>query len=567
MTQAGDAHLAIPQFANMSDFEHKPLLAKHVVHEPPVDLNSELWQLTSMALQVSLSTFARIALESIDSAFLGHIGAEALAASSLAIVWTNVPLMGVWAGASALVTLCGQAWGAKNGELAGIWLQMGLVITSILMIPVFIWYWCLGFVLGASTDDQEVVTLGIRFARILSFSIWPSLVYACVRLYFQSVGIMAPTTVVGTISIGVTVAANYILIYGAFGWGGMGFDGSPLATVIASWFQPIALISYAVVYKKMHLQAWGGWDFKAFTPERIKTFLGIAIPVASNSLVSNLANSAMSLIAAKLGSDVIAANAVISGLWGLLWALFWGFGCATQVRVANHLGANRPAAAKKLGLLGFGCTVICVVLLAIGASILRHRLFYVFTTDDDLLNLCMLVQPIFICGFMIESMEILTSSILTAMGEVNVTAWACLLATWVIELPIAYVGAIVLGYGFPMLWYAICIMETVKILVYLYTLSKIDWNAMARRAVETMEATGENEEEVLEDTKNVAISEAGNVPIGLTRVMHSPVNAPLLTPTSRAERWDRDTGGLTHHRGSVSFVSPSGERSGSFHHV
>ncbi|GLD99642.1 hypothetical protein PINS_up008368 [Pythium insidiosum] len=96
-----------------------------VRREPPVDVRGEFLQLLNMALQVSLSTFARIALTSIDSAFLGHLGTSALAASSLAGVWTNVPLSAVWAGASALITLCGQAWGARNGELTGIWLQMG----------------------------------------------------------------------------------------------------------------------------------------------------------------------------------------------------------------------------------------------------------------------------------------------------------------------------------------------------------------------------------------------------------------------------------------------------------
>ncbi|GAB9472966.1 unnamed protein product [Globisporangium polare] len=54
------------------------------------------------------------------------LGTSALAASSLASIWT---------GASALLTLCGQAWGANSGNLTGIWLQMGLVVTS-----VFIWY-------------------------------------------------------------------------------------------------------------------------------------------------------------------------------------------------------------------------------------------------------------------------------------------------------------------------------------------------------------------------------------------------------------------------------------------
>jgi len=61
--------------------------------------------LSSMAFQVSLATVARIALTSVDAAFLGHLGVQELAAASLAQVWTTAPLMGVWAAASALITV------------------------------------------------------------------------------------------------------------------------------------------------------------------------------------------------------------------------------------------------------------------------------------------------------------------------------------------------------------------------------------------------------------------------------------------------------------------------------
>ncbi|KAF1322111.1 Multidrug/oligosaccharidyl-lipid/polysaccharide, partial [Globisporangium splendens] len=546
--------------AKKQDGDRSALLSKKT-QEPEVDIKHEFLSLTSMAFQVSLSTFARIALTSIDGAFLGHLGTSALAASSLASIWTSVPLTGVWAGASALITLCGQAWGAKNSNLTGIWLQMGLVITTILMVPVFIWYWCVGIALESSTDDTEVVALGVRFARILSFSIWPSLIYACVRLYFQSMGIMAPTTVVGALSIGVAVAANYYFIYGGFGWSGLGFDGSPLATVVASWFQPIALISYCIVYKKMHLQAWGGWDWNAFTPERVTTFLSIAGPIASNSLVSSLANSALSLVAAKLGSDIIAANAVISGLWGLLWALFWGFGCATQIRVANYLGANRPQAAKTLGMLGFVCTIATVITLATLTLSFHEAIFRVYTSDDDLLKLCMLVQPIFVCAYMIESIEMLTSSILTAMGQVKVTAWTSSLSVWFVELPFAYVGGVVLGYGFKALWYGICVMEVIKLCVFVFTLSRTDWQEMARIAVDTMEANPEDKEEQEAESIQFAVAEGGNTPVGYNPMTRSPATA-LLTPVSRQKQWDQVEGG-TRQRGS--FASP--KRANSFSHA
>ncbi|ETM48734.1 hypothetical protein, variant [Phytophthora nicotianae P10297] len=507
--------------------------------EADVDVAEEFWGLTWMALQVSLSTFARIALISVDSAFLGHLGTSSLAAASLASTWTNVPLAGVWSGATALITLCGQAWGAKNGELSGIWLQIGLVVVTVLSIPVMIWYWSIGYVLEVSTDDAEVVQLGVRFARILSLSIWPSLVYACVRLYFQSMGIMSPVTVVGTLSIGVACAANYMLIFGAFGWGGLGFDGSPMATVIASWFQPVSLISYCIFYKKMHLQAWGGWDLSAFTPDRLKIFMNIAGPVAANSMVSNLANSALTLVAAKLGSDVIAANAVISGLWSLLWALFWGYGSATQIRVANYLGAGRPKAARVLGFLGFMCTVGTVVTLAIVTLMLRETLFRLYTNDDTLLQLCMLVQPIFITGYMIESLEILTSSVLAAMGEVAVTAWVSSLSVWFIELPIAYFGGVTMGLGFSALWYGVCTMEVLKLATFSFVLSRTDWTEMAERAVKNMEATSDSDTGVEQESLQFAMTEGGNTPGSLAPVVRSPAAQELMTPSGRRRQWDQ----------------------------
>jgi MATE family multidrug resistance protein len=183
---------------------------------------------------------------------------------------------------------------------------------------------------------------------------------------------LVPTTIVGSVSVVIAFGANWILIFGLGSWSGFGFIGSPWATVVASWFQPIALIGYCVVYKQYHRSAWGGWKraaltagrmitfmmmmmmtnifipdicvFKLVAPQlqidRMQQFLRIAGPIASNSFVSNLANSMISLVAARLGSENIAANAVISGLWGVLWALFWGYGCATQMKVATYLGAG-----------------------------------------------------------------------------------------------------------------------------------------------------------------------------------------------------------------------------------
>jgi MATE family multidrug resistance protein len=538
--------------------ERKPLLSSPLAaangvvltkdpstHEPPVDAKAEFLTLASIALQVSLATFVRIGLYSVDYAFLGHLGTSELAAASLASVWTAVPLLTCWSGMSAIVTLSGQAWGAGNGKLAGVWLQMGLMLTNIVTLPLMVYYWF--FVesgMRVSTDDEDVIQLGVRFARIVSFSVWPNLTYVCLRLYFQALGIMMPTTVVGTLTMMVSIVGNYVFIYGFLGViPAMGFDGSPLSTVVASWFQPIALAGYCVWYKGLHKRAWGGWDLREFTRDRMLIYARNSVPASINSLVSNLASSVLALIAASLGSNIIAANAIVSGYWRLMWALFWGFGTGTQIRVSNLMGANRPEAAKMLAKLGFAATIVVVAILASITFAMREDVYRLYTNDSELLAICLTILPIFVVAFIIESMEMVMAAVLMAMGQVHITALTSTIATWCIELPIAYVFSITLGYGFPALWYSIWLMELTKFAVYLTVLRRTDFAAMARLAVRNMEAEPTLEEDDDEALKK-AIAGSGLSALGAVSGSLSPMAAPLVTPKglmTPRQQWERST--------------------------
>jgi MATE family multidrug resistance protein len=55
------------------------------------------------------------------------------------------------------------------------------MITTLLSVPVTIWYWCVGYILEYSTSDQEVIELATTFSRVVSGSILPSLLYCCLR--------------------------------------------------------------------------------------------------------------------------------------------------------------------------------------------------------------------------------------------------------------------------------------------------------------------------------------------------------------------------------------------------
>ncbi|RHY33341.1 hypothetical protein DYB32_001711, partial [Aphanomyces invadans] len=500
------------------------------------NLKREVQELVSMAFQVSLASLVRMGLTAIDSAFLGHLGVQALAASSLASVWMAVPLYGVWSGIACIVTLCGQALGAQNYKLAGIWLQFGVIICFFLSVLAAVYYWNIGILLRMSTSDEQVIELGIRFARIMTLTIFPSLTYACMRLYFQSMTIVLPTTLVGLASVGVAIGANYFLIYGTATWPGMGFDGSPWATVIACVFQPTALYLYCVVWKQYHLQAWGGWKLEELTWDRFCTFLSLGVPMAFNSLITNVASAGVAVIAAKLGPDVVAANAIVTQFWTILYAFFWGFGCATQTKVAFYLGAGKPTSAKAVTKIGAVCTILNAVVLAIVILTLRHRIFVVYTNDDTLLQLSGLVVPIFVWAYFLESLEMFMAAVLTGMGEVRVIFWTALFATWCVQLPVCYVGAFVFDAGFPALWNAVCTMEASKLVIFAVVLSRVDWDAVTDRAIKASEAKSNISDEDELRHQNEELVELSDIFNGPTMVGTPRTPLGAITPSSASVR-------------------------------
>ncbi|RHY92585.1 hypothetical protein DYB37_003744 [Aphanomyces astaci] len=523
--------------AVMTQGEDAPFLIKG---DEGFNLKHEIRELVSMAFQVSLASLVRMGLTAIDSAFLGHLGVQALAASSLASVWMAVPLYGVWSGISCLVTLCGQALGAQNYQLAGIWLQFGVIICFFMSLVSAVYYWNIGILLRMSTSDEEVVKLGIRFARIMALTIFPSLTYACMRLYFQSMSIVLPTTLVGLASVGVAVGANYMLIYGTATWPGMGFDGSPWATVIACLFQPTALYLYCVVWKKYHLRAWGGWKLDELTWERFYTFTSLGVPMAFNSFITNLASAGVAVMAAKMGPEIVAANAIVTQFWTLLYAFFWGFGCATQTKVAFYLGAGKPTSAKAVTKIGAICTIVNAVVLAAVILSLRHRIFIVYTNDESLLQLAGVAVPIFVSAYFLESLEMFMAAVLTGMGEVRVIFWTALFATWCVQLPVCYVWAFVFDAGFASLWNAVCTMEAVKLVIFAVVLARVDWDVVTDRAIQASEAKrpSKDDDETKLRHQNEQLVELSDIFNGPTMAgaPRTPLASAAVTPSSTRMR-------------------------------
>ncbi|GLJ11088.1 hypothetical protein SUGI_0142630 [Cryptomeria japonica] len=107
-------------------------------------------------------------LQVISVMVVGHLGELALSSASVATSLANVSGFTLLIGmGSALETLCGQAYGAKQYHLLGIHVQRAILIHLCVSIRLAIVWACMGSILVAFGQDPLISFEAGKFARWL----------------------------------------------------------------------------------------------------------------------------------------------------------------------------------------------------------------------------------------------------------------------------------------------------------------------------------------------------------------------------------------------------------------
>ncbi|CAK4694010.1 hypothetical protein LEN26_013351 [Aphanomyces euteiches] len=447
-----------------------------------IPVGQEIQELTSMAIQLSLRQMVRQAMTLTDAAFQGHIGTKQLAGVALASMWMGVPSAFIQYSIQAIPTLCGQAYGAKNNILVGIWLQTAIVFATVACIPVMVYYLFVGKLIALTMGDAETVAYGQTFAQVMALGLIPQYVYNACASYFAAQGVIMPATLCSGFTMLLNIIFNQVFIYGAWGWKGFGFVGSPLATVTSTYLQLFLFLLYAVGWKKLHVHYWGGWTWDCIKRERIQLFLTLAVPMGMSSVVDWSSAAVASAFSGFLGPQIAAAMSVLNGIYGVANATVSGFSISTQIRMSRYLGQGSPTAAKRVLMLGAQIVMASASVLIAFVVWGRHALFHVWTDDPTILELCSEGLFFFIVCVMVAFGRFLLTASMNALSMADVNLFANNIASWCIYVPLSYVLPITLQWSINGFWVADTFGETFKVIVLAWGLARVDWVARAEQA-------------------------------------------------------------------------------------
>ena len=418
--------------------------------------------LLRLAVPIVLQNLVTTAVSSADVIMLGFVSQDALAAGSLAsqiMFILNLVYSGI---SSGVIMLAAQYWGKQDTltieRIMGIGMRISILISTVFFILACFFPSLLMLIF---TNDKELIATGIPYLRIVSFSylfMSISQVYLCTMRTIERV-IFA--TAANASALLLNIFLNAVFIFGLLGAPKMGIAGVALATTIARGIEFGICMLDALRFKVIRFRP-------ATIFERNKVlfadFMKYSLPAFGNEVSWGLAFSMYSVIMGHLGSDMVAANAVVVVARNLGTVACFGIVNAGAILLGKSIGAGRMDTVKSDASKFCRITFVSGIVGGVFIFLLRPlflNMADLTPTAQGYLNIMLFINMYYVLG---QAMN--TAVICGVFRSGGDSKWGFICDTidmWVYAVPMGFLTAFLLKLPPMWVYFIICTDEFVKI--------------------------------------------------------------------------------------------------------
>lgn len=418
-----------------------------------------------IALPVAVQGMLNTITNMVDTMMIGSMGATAIAAVGLANKVFFVFALLVFGVSSGSVILAAQFWG--KGDQKGIRKVLGLALTlAVLAAVLFLLPAVLvpEFVMSIFTTSSGSISIGAKYLRVAALTyplIAVSNVYVAMLRATNRVKFPVATSCVAIV---VNIFLNYVLIFGKFGAPQMGVVGAAIATLVARIVEMILILSYVNLGKTPlagHVKELFSFE-KAF----VKQFFVTASPVIANEFVWGLGVTIYSLAYGRMGDEAVAAITITTTIQDIVNVLFQGLSAATAVILGNEMGGGRLKIAEKYAK---NFLILQFIVTLIGASFCyatRWQVIGLYAITEAValdVSRCLTVYALYMPFKMFNFINVV--GILRSGGDTIVCFLIDTSGVWLIGIPMAFIGGLVLKYPIYVVYAMVMAEEAYKAVI------------------------------------------------------------------------------------------------------
>lgn len=418
--------------------------------------------LISLVFPIAFQNLLSSSLAIVDNVMVGRLGDDvavaAVGEAAQVAMLVNMGFFGLTAGG---VVFAAQYWGSRNMD--GIKRVYGLVLLTCLTLAVAAATVVGVFphvVLSIYTNSAPIIELGSRYLRIAAFSyigIGLNLAFGAI---LRSVEQVKLPMIANLVSVLVNVFFNAALIFGLWGFPKLGVQGAAVATVIASFINP--LIVFGVSFLKRNLLRCPLREMFRFPAGFVGNFFKISFPVFLNESLWALGVAALNVVFGRMGESNIAALTIARTVENLAYVLLIGMCNACAVMIGKRIGEGNlglaKVYAKRFTVL---VTSVCVV---VGALIiaLRKPILSLFILSEPAYAAAMWLLLFYGAELPIRNMPYVTIvGIFRAGGDTRTGVIYDMSFLWGVAVPVAIILGLIVKIEFLPLYLILLLCEDV----------------------------------------------------------------------------------------------------------
>jgi MATE family multidrug resistance protein len=278
------------------------------------------------------------------------------------------------------------------------------------------------------------------------------MVFQSYKQFIEGLSITKPTMIAVLIANIVNAGANYIFIYGNFGFPALGLDGAGIATFISRLFMAAALVWYCL--KKSELQIYRLYP-RRFKPVKILIvrLLRLGIPAGFQSFFETSAFSISAILVGWIGTAQLAAHQIALSLASISFLIVLGISSAAAVRVGNEVGREDIEQTRKAGFSALFITVIIMTIAGCSFILFRSFLVSLFIDNPAVLVYAEKLLLIAAAFQIFDGIQATGMGILRGLTDVVMPSLLAIISYWLIGLPVSYIMAFVFDMGVEGVWY------------------------------------------------------------------------------------------------------------------
>ena len=426
-----------------------------------MDKRSFYKKVAVITLPILLQNLLDAAVNSADVLMLNYVGQTSISAASLATQYSSILYMvfyGIGAGASILAA---QYFG--KGDLKSVAKVQGIALRYTLVVCIIMTALCSFIPRGLMrifTPEEPLIELGATYLRVVGIGMifWGvSAIYCSV---LRSVGRTMISTVLEAVALISNVALNAVFIFGLFGLPKLGLMGVALATSISRVLQFVLCLIVSAASKDVKISV--RYIFQK-NPVLLKDFFRMSVPAILNDVAWGLAFSMYSVIYGHLGSDVVAANSLVSTVRSLGTVLCFGLASGGGIIVGQILGMGKIEEGKEAGRILLRLSIYAGIIGGLIVAAISPLILDIAKVTDvarDYLRFMLIVNTVYITGTSVNTM--LIAGVFRAGGETRFGLICDVIDMWVYAVPLGLLSAFVFKFPVKLVYLLICTDEFAK---------------------------------------------------------------------------------------------------------